>query len=183
MIHLTNTYGFVECRTIDRSGNTVQEIREKNLLLASLGNVLAWLFADPRNHSDLAITKIGFGINSAVPVISNTSLSTSKVVKDIAGHTLDGSKVTYAWELDYAEGNDLGGNIAEAGLFTTSGILVARKVYSPSLVKTSEFKLSGTWTIHLGVSASQGIGGTDVVEYYSEYEDPTDSPENTVYPQ
>ena len=182
MIHLKNPSGFVECNVLDRQGNVVRQDKEHNLLLSSLGNVLAWLFADPVNHADLAITKIGFGINPAVPQISNTALSTSKVVKDLDGFTLNGNKVTYAWSLDYAEGNDLGDEVAELGLFTTSGILVARKVYTPAITKTSEFKLSGVWTIHLPVSASQGIGATDVFEYNLEYEDPTDNSSNTVYP-
>lgn len=183
MITLKNPSGFVECSVIDRQGNVVRQDKEHNLLLSSLGNVLAWLFADPANHANLAITKIGFGINTVVPQISNTALSTTNFVKNVEGYSLNGNKVTYSWELDYSEGNDLGAGISEAGLFTTSGILVARKVYSPALEKTAEFKLSGTWTIHLPVSASQGIGVSDVFEYNYEYEDPTDSPENTVYPE
>ena len=181
MLYLDNPTGFVTAVVQDKEGNVVRKIEEHNLLLESLGNVLAWLFADPLNHTNLAITKVGFGINTAAPQITNEVLSESKVVKNLEGYTLLGNKVTYSWELDYSEGNNLGDDIAEAGLYTTSGILVARKLFTPAITKTSEFKFSGTWTIHLPVSEAQGVSSEDVFEYGIEYYDPTDSPENTVY--
>jgi hypothetical protein len=60
-------------------------------------------------------------------------------------NTYTTNTVTFGYKINTSEANGM--TIWEFGLFTSSNVLVARKVLSTAIIKNSGFSISGTWTL------------------------------------
>lgn len=140
--HVIRPTGYLTVLVYER-GKLVEEWSGKNVVVAQSRTENAHLFGgDVTNRS---ISKIGFGTSGSAPSSGNTAL-TSPFIKTIDGVTYPTSaSVEFSFSLSTAEGN--GKAIMEFGLHTAAGILVARRVRSAVLNKTSDIALSGKWRI------------------------------------
>jgi hypothetical protein len=108
----------------------------------ALKTILAQQLASPSSQN--AITKVGFGEGSATPTPNDTALTNAYIKSIDAATVINGSSVRFDYSLGFNEAN--GKNIREVGLFTTSGVLVAREVRN-LIEKDSDTSLSGSITV------------------------------------
>lgn len=136
---------FLQC--IDKiTGDVVHEYTDNNLIV-DLGRHAAVLLlgGDP---SASAATKIGVGTSNTAATNADTSL-TGAFIKNLntAGtvNAYTTNTVTFGYQVDTTEANGM--TIWEFGLFTTSSVLIARKVLSSSIAKNNAFAIAGYWTL------------------------------------
>lgn len=129
---------------IYRRGELIEEWDGNNIVVAQSRAENARLFGgDVTNRS---VSKIGFGTSGSPPVAGNTGL-TEQFLKNVDGITYPTAySVEFAFSLSTAEAN--GKAIREIGLLTGAGILIARRVRSAVLNKTSDIALSGKWRLN-----------------------------------
>lgn len=97
--------------------------------------------------SAAAVTTFGAGTSGTAAAGSDTAL-TSPFTKALEpGVTYSGSKATFSYEVDPAEGN--GKTYREIGLLNANGVLIARKVLDTPIVKTSSFGFNGEWALRV----------------------------------
>lgn len=125
-------------------GRLIEEWPGTNIVVSQSRTEAARLFGG--DISNRSISKIGFGTSGSSPSAGNTSL-TAAFIKAIDGVTYPtATSVEFAFSLATSEGN--GNAIMEFGLHTAAGILVARRVRSAVLNKTSDIALSGKWRLN-----------------------------------
>jgi len=139
--------GVFSMRCIDKkTGNVLHEYTDNNLVV-DLGRHAAVLLLGG-SGSAAAVTQIGVGTSNTAATNADTAL-TSAFVKNLntAGtvNTYTTNTVTFGYQIDTTEANGM--TIWEFGLFTSSNVLVARKVLSSSIAKNSSFAIAGTWTL------------------------------------
>lgn len=123
------------------------ETRKKNNLVVNTGlNVMAALIGGTTDNNH-PIAKIGFGVGSATPIATDTTL-TGLFTKAAGAKTYPSTgTVNIAWTLETYEYNST--TIREYGLFvSTSGgdVLFSRLLDTP-IAKDSGIRLEGDWTI------------------------------------
>lgn len=123
------------------NGDLLETIKQDNLIVNLGKKALANLLgsADPNK----AVTLIGFGTSGNTVAGSDVDL-TGQYVKPLNGVSYNGSSVIFDYSLELNENN--GATIREFGLFTDDGGLFSR-ITRNSISKTSDIRLSGTWTI------------------------------------
>lgn len=100
------------------------------------------LGGDAANRS---VTRIGVGVNGLPPTKDDAGIS-GAYIKDIDGVSYPTStSVEFAFTLGSWDANLM--NIMEFGLFTTGGVLVARRVRLAPLLKSPDISLSGSWKL------------------------------------
>lgn len=124
------------------TGKLLSEFTDNNLIVAGGTTMTCKMIV---GDASSPVTKIGFGTGTTTPTSGDTAL-TSPFLKAVASYSYPTTNsVAISWALETTENN--GVNIAEYGLFTTSNILFARKIYTPVIAKTTNIRLTGTWTI------------------------------------
>lgn len=128
--------------TVWKNGVAVESFQENNLVVSGGRNNLAALLGGSLGGE--AVTRIGFGDSGAAAALTDTAL-VNPIYKDLDSATIVGTgRLELGWTLDTTEGN--GKTIREFGLFRSGGALFARKAREP-IAKTSDIRLTGTWTI------------------------------------
>jgi hypothetical protein len=126
----------------DKSGKIVDKYEDKNLIVNLAKTALARLLSG--GGAGREVTKIAFGTSSIAPDVADTVI-TNAVTKNLDGFTFpEFNSVSFAWTLDYAEGNGI--NIAEFGLLSSDSSLFARKTRT-AIAKSSDLLLTGIWKI------------------------------------
>jgi hypothetical protein len=135
--------GHLTVHVYDR-GKLIETWNGDNVIVNLVRAESARLFGgDVENRS---ISKIGAGTSGATPSAGNTSLS-NQFLKNIDSVTYPAANsVEFAFTISTAEAN--GKAILEFGLLTGAGILIARRVRSSVLNKTSDISLSGKWRLN-----------------------------------
>lgn len=134
-----------------RDGCLVSAINEPNMIVNGYATAIAALLAG----SGTALTNIGYGTSTTPPAFGNAGL-TGAFTKAIDGASVNGpgmlnslpvvASATFRFSLAGTEANGL--SIGEFGLFTTAGLLVARKArLAAPILKDATLSFSGTWTI------------------------------------
>ena len=137
-----NVTGDFTIRVIDKHGKVVSEDTEKNLVVTTGKTSLARLLGgDVTNRN---VNRIGFGIGTSAADPADTALS-SPVLKTVGVGYPTATQVSFAWTLEYAEGNGLA--ITEFGLLTVGGSLFSRRVRA-ALNKTIDIRIEGSWVIN-----------------------------------
>ena len=95
---------------------------------------------------DDPITQIGLGTGSVPPLESDTGL-TGTVLFPLLPVTYDGSQARFNYEIGMNDA--VGMVIGEVGLFTQSGVLVARTVLASTITKTNAFGFNGYYPIKI----------------------------------
>lgn len=131
-----------------RNGVIEQEISEANLIVDTGFETVQALFAAA--STDKELSKICFGAIASgdpdAPASDWTVLPSEDVTKAVDSVTLPTLRsVSVNWTLTGLEGNGL--NIAYYGLKTEDETLFAAKS-RPSIAKTADIVLEGTWIIH-----------------------------------
>ncbi|MBB4266887.1 phage tail protein [Roseospira visakhapatnamensis] len=91
------------------------------------------------------ITRVGFGSDGTADAEDDTALSADAVLKDIDTVEVDPANprvLRFRWSLAMSEANGL--LIREIGLFTTDGLMVARKARASAIEKAPDMTL-GDW--------------------------------------
>lgn len=132
--------GKVNYKILSKKYGIIEHVVHNNMVMRNIKNVITGLLG----HGTDQITLFGVGTNTLIPVDTNTAL-TNQVITTLIGYDItQNNSVTFSYYLDYDEANDL--TIGEMGLFTTSGVLVARVNRVP-FTKTSDMALEGQWTL------------------------------------
>ena len=128
---------------ITERGRLIEHWTGCNVFLSQSRQEIAHLLGgDVANRS---ISKIGFGTSGSTPLVSNTALE-APFIKLVSGVSYPAaSTIEFAFTLLPSEGNGM--EIMELGLLTGSGRLIARRVRTAPLIKTSDISLSGAWTL------------------------------------
>ena len=126
-----------------QSGKLIEEIEEKNLIVAAAWRQLAHLIAGDVTGRN--ITGIAFGTGGNAADLSDTVI-TNQWSKPVSGffYTEPG-KVTFNWTLGIHENNGMA--IREFGLLTEDGTLFARRTRANPLNKAIDISVEGYWTI------------------------------------
>lgn len=125
-----------------KTGKLLSEFTDTNLIVAGGTTMVSKLIV---GDTASPITIIGFGTNGTAPASGDTGLA-NIFTKDVASFSYPTTNsVAIDWSLETNENN--GVNIAEYGLFCTDSTLFARKIYTPVIAKTTNIRLTGTWTI------------------------------------
>jgi len=95
---------------------------------------------------DDPITQIGLGTGTAAAQASDTGL-TGAVLFPLLPITYDGSQARFNYEIGMNDA--VGMVIGEVGLFTQSGVLVARTVLASPITKTNSFGFNGYYPIKI----------------------------------
>jgi len=139
--------GVFQMKCIEHGTGKILHEFEDNNLIVTLGQT-ATVYLLGADVSASPVTQIGVGTSNTPATIADTTL-TGAFIKNLntAGtvNTYTSNSVTFGYQFDTTEANGM--TIWEFGLFTTSGVLVAHKVLSASIVKNSSFAIAGTWTI------------------------------------
>jgi hypothetical protein len=125
-------------------GKLVDAWDASNLILVGTSIAQAQMLGGAVSGNSVA--QVGFGSNQATPVFDNTSLSPGAYLKavDAISYPAPG-QVSFAISLGAYEDN--GTSIAEFGLLTGNGALLARLVRAVPLMKTIAIQLASVWTI------------------------------------
>lgn len=138
--------GLFSLKVFDSAGNLVAVQVEKNLVVRGGLNAVGSLLAGDTS-GDKLVAQIGFGSNSTPANIEDTAL-TDSFTKDILSTSNPvPNALQYDFTLELTENN--GATIREFGLFTAEGTLFARKIRAADIVKTSDVRLEGSWTISI----------------------------------
>ncbi len=124
------------------TGKILSTYEEKNLVVNSgLLNVCKLLGGDAAGSK---ISKIAVGTGNTAPVGTDTTITNQflKAVDSVAYIGTD--TVQFNYGIEGSEANGL--TVTEAGLFTNSNVLFARKIVNP-ITKTSAIALRGVWEI------------------------------------
>lgn len=125
-----------------REGRVIEEWRERNLVVTQAHTVVANLLG---GMAQRAITQFGVGTDGTAPAAGNVGL-TGAVLRPIAAVTYPAAgQVRFTWYIPTDAA--IGMQIREFGLFTQSGLLVARKTRAGAIAKTADISLEGTWTL------------------------------------
>ena len=134
--------GFLTLNIYER-GKLIETWDGENVIVSQARGQTAKLWGgDAENRS---VTQIGFGTSGSTPSTGNTTLTGAyvKLLDAVTYPTV--SSVAFEFSLSTAEANGL--SIYELGLLTGAGLLVARRVRTAPLPKTSGIALSGIWRI------------------------------------
>jgi hypothetical protein len=120
----------------------VEQYEDNNLIVNNGRNFIAQLVGGTVTGQ---IDQIGFGTDGTAPALADVEL-TAAFKKNVGGAALvPVGRMAISWTLDPSEANGM--TIREFGLFyNNGGVLVARKTREP-IVKTSDVRLTGTWTL------------------------------------
>jgi hypothetical protein len=136
--------GHFKCRVIDIvTGKVVHEIDEPNLVVDTGKQVVAKALGNLGAYG----AKIGVGTGTTAAAAGDTGL-TGAFIKALTGTAVNATNtIQFSYDITSSEANGM--TIGEFGLFDNSGtpVLIARKVLSSTIAKTSSFALQGTWTI------------------------------------
>ena len=134
--------GIFHLRVFHR-GRLIEECVQPNLVVNGSRTVHALLLGGSFTGNNVA--QIGFGTGLLAPVSGNTGL-TAPYMKSLDSVTWPASgQVAFAFSLGSAEANGMA--IGEFGLFTTAGVLYARKTRVAALAKDIDIALAGSWTV------------------------------------
>lgn len=129
---------------VRENGRVVDVMDERNAIVVGYRDASAAALAGQPG----AVTQIGFGTGTTPAVFGNTGL-TNAFLAPVNSATLAGGnsgRVTFGFSLASGDANGLA--IAEFGLLTAAGVLVARKVRRAAAIqKNATISLAGTWTI------------------------------------
>jgi hypothetical protein len=121
----------------------VETYADHNLIVNGARSALTALIAE--QGSGKSITRIGFGLNNAIPTPADTGL-VSAGVKDIGAAAFPTTgTVEFAWSLATGEANSKA--ISEFGLLFADGMLFARKNRNTPIHKEVDLALEGEWVI------------------------------------
>lgn len=128
------------------TGKVLYEYEDKNLVV-TLGktNLVKLMGGDPAGE---VIDTIGVGTSNTAAAPGDTALTGAFTKALNTAGTVNiytANTVKFGYQIDTTEAN--GTTIWEFGLLNTSGVLIARKVLSASIAKTSSFAIAGTWTL------------------------------------
>lgn len=134
--------GSVFVQIWNAKGELIEEVTQSNLVVNVGKQAVATLLgsADP----DKRVTIIGFGTSGVTAAGADIDLGAQVFSKALNGVTYSGTSAVFEYSLELNEGN--GNNIREFGLFTEDSNLFAR-ITRNSINKTSDIRLTGTWTI------------------------------------
>lgn len=130
---------------VKRNGGVVERICERNRIVVGYRDVAA---AGLGGLPGAIVTQFGIGTGAAPAVFGNTGLTGAflKGFDAVALGPSNAGQVVFSFSLASGEGNGIA--IAEFGLLTAGGVLVARKTrVAAPIVKDATISLSGTWTI------------------------------------
>jgi hypothetical protein len=145
--------GIISMDITDINGNLIEHIKLENLITyGGLGMLTSFMLTGGYERSG-GINKLGFGTNATVANQSDTALTDVvyvNVVPDLSGLG-DSYIARWAFELGFTQGN--GKTLNEMGLlnFTSpdSNRLFTRRALNAPIVKTSNLKITGYYTIVL----------------------------------
>jgi hypothetical protein len=124
-------------------GKLIEEYAEHNLIVDSARLAMTKLLAGAGDGK--TISRIAFGANGNIPVLTDTEI-TSPYVKDISSVSYPANnKVEFSWWLGNDEAN--GKAISEFGLLCADGTLFARKSRTKPLNKEFDIAVEGQWII------------------------------------
>ena len=134
--------GSVFLQIWNAKGELIEEVTQDNLVVNIGKQCVATLLgsADP----DKRVTIIGFGTSGVTAAGADVDLGANVFSKALDGVTYSGTSAVFQYSLEYSEGN--GNNIREFGLYTDDSTLFAR-ITRNAINKTSDIRLTGTWTI------------------------------------
>lgn len=125
-----------------RGKQLVDEWWESNLVVTQAQTVVAQLLGGTAQR---AITQFGIGTDGTAPAAGNVGL-TGAVLRPIVNVTYPAAgQVRFEWYVPTDAA--VGMQIREFGLFTQSGLLVARKTHAGAIAKTADISLEGAWTL------------------------------------
>jgi len=124
-------------------GWLLEERQDRNLITDAGLTTLALGWA---GDADGVVTRMGFGSSPVDPTPDDADLLTP-FVKPLTGYGSNPGAVVLLWDLLPTEANGLA--IAEFGLFTEAGVLVARRIRESPLIKSSALYLQGSWILSL----------------------------------
>lgn len=133
--------GRVSLRIYDANDNLLESIEQENMVVnvgkQSLASLLGAATTDKR------VSQIGFG-TAATPTSSAQTSIENPFVKALDAVNYSGSTVAFDYSLALGENN--GVTIREFALFSDDDTMFSRIVRNP-IVKTSDIRLEGTWSI------------------------------------
>ncbi len=125
-------------------GNLIETWAGNNIIVAQSRTENARLFSG--NVANRSVGKIGVGTSGSTPSAGNAGLI-DQYDKSIDAVTYPTPySVEFAFSIGTSEAN--GKAIMEFGLLTGAGLLIARRVRSAVLNKTSDISLSGKWRLN-----------------------------------
>jgi len=128
-----------------KSGKLIERFKEKNLIVIGSQPTHAALLGG--NVTNNSVTKMGFGTNGTTPIFGNTTLTGQYQNAIVAATYPLSNQVSFQFQLGNTDPGADGMAISEFGLFTTAGILYARKVRATPLNFNSDISLTGSWII------------------------------------
>lgn len=140
--------GVFKMRCIEHgTGKVLHEFEDNNLVVnTGRTNLVKLMGGDP---AGVVVDTIAVGTSNTPASVSDTSLTGAftKALNTGVGqaNSYTTNTVTFEYQIDTTEANGM--TIWEFGLMTGTGILIARKVLSASIAKTSSFAITGTWTL------------------------------------
>lgn len=161
--------GHVKIELLYPNGKCETVLNEKNLVVRIAEEVMAMMSLGLRQFSYI---ELGDAVSPSTPTLDDITLQQSTGLRKSVSGTASGNSVILIAEWSTAEAN--GVNISEAGVFSTpfgSGLMFARKVFSPPIVKTASFGIRITWgyvfNVDENASGCSGvalIGGSTVTQ-------------------
>lgn len=134
--------GTVHLQIWNAKGELIEEVTHNNLIVNSGRRALAQLLGSA--NPDKRVNIIGFG-SSGTPVSgTDGALANEVYTKALNAVTYSGTSVIFDYSLELNEAN--GETIREFGLYTDDSTLFSR-ITRNAINKTSDIRLTGTWTI------------------------------------
>jgi hypothetical protein len=133
--------GSVFLQIWNAKGELLETIKQDNLIVNIGKQAMAILLGSA--NPDYAVARIGFGTSGNPVAGADTSL-TGAYVKGLDGVSFNGTSVIFEYALELNEMN--GVTIREFGLYSDNNQLFSR-ITRNAISKTSDIRLSGTWTI------------------------------------
>lgn len=128
------------------TGRVLHEFEDNNLVVTTgKTNMVKLLGGDAAGE---VVDTIGVGTSNTAAAVGDTALTgafTKALNTGGTSNVYGANSVRFGYEIETTEANGM--TIWEFGLLNTSGILIARKVLSASIAKTSSFGIVGTWTL------------------------------------
>lgn len=144
MKDLVSLRGLVHCRVFER-GRLVDEFAEDNLIMTVFRDSLFQALHTGTFGKRPAA--VGFGSSATAPTVTDTTLTDGFVKVLGPPGVFAGNTLSISWSLHTHEANGL--TIREFGLFGEDDTLLARKVRSAGIEKTSAIALEGAWLLML----------------------------------
>ena len=135
--------GIFDLKIYDANGDLIEHYVDENTVVNQGKQGLTALLGGTLT-GDKTITDIMFGVDGTPAAVTDTGMIGYSKALAATSFPADNS-VQFDFVLEITESN--GSTIRDFGLINADGDLFARKVRTGGIVKTSDIRLEGSWTI------------------------------------